>query len=229
MKKAEYEIKMNDLFNKWKKDRPEYVENFVEDGIIDFDKWESAKPKILFLLKEVNDDFEPTDPFTVRNNRFSFNIARWRYAIMELYKNINISPLFPENDELPSELFDISFIEIKKVSENKPVSDGDDLSSFAKRDANFIREEIEIINPEIILCCGTFEYLRDIIYKGELTDNHQIKYVYDERIDCSSWKMGNRMILYFYHPSYRNVSNEELYNILSKLIIDGGGFQMFKW
>lgn len=49
--KEEYEKKINDLFDRWKKDR-NYGENFVKDGIQVFEVWEKTHPKICFLLKE---------------------------------------------------------------------------------------------------------------------------------------------------------------------------------
>ena len=76
------------------------------DGIVNFNKYVSSKPKILFILKETNEhDSSLTKllnkPFftiddkiiTDESRRIKdlrptwFNIARWTYGLTNLYKN----------------------------------------------------------------------------------------------------------------------------------------------
>ena len=51
MNEKEYNNQLNELFKEWKEKRRGY-ENFTEDGILIFEKWEEQPLKILFLLKE---------------------------------------------------------------------------------------------------------------------------------------------------------------------------------
>ena len=51
------------LMNEWKRNRSQY-ENFVTDGILNYEVYYSSKPKIAVLLKESNGDFIDIAPIT---------------------------------------------------------------------------------------------------------------------------------------------------------------------
>lgn len=224
MELTEIKSKTEDLFSRWKEARRRY--DFISDGILDYSVWIKQNPQILFLLKETKDDYyvinQPV-PADKVNGLFWFNISRWRYAINESFKKIGILPIFPTNATLKTEINDIAIVDIKKTNEEKTTSDKVDIIHYAENDREFLMEQIEIINPQVIICGGTFEEYKDHIYKGEITNSDMIKYRCDGSIDSSVWKHRNRIVFYFYHPSCR-FSPEELFNNLCNLIIDGKVF-----
>src|SRR5207253_10991625 len=62
---------------------------FRSDGIVDVTKWNVAKPKTMFLLKETYADPEEWEPcwgITSNANTFSLNIARWHSVLRTLFK-----------------------------------------------------------------------------------------------------------------------------------------------
>jgi hypothetical protein len=236
MTKEEYENRMSELLNRWQEERKEYNDEekgfcFTTDGILDFDIWEKQHPKILFLLKETHDDYTEVDqPAPIdagSGNYFWWNIARWKFAISQLFLDKNINPIFLDKDELLFRfpfLDDIAIVEVKKKYEDKSISNNNEIKKYAKRDAKLLREQIDLINPNIVLCCYTQDSY-DLIYEG----------VYYEEISpiikkCRCWKFGERLVIDFYHPSTRTNSRAaELFNILCRMIKEGDVFNKFDW
>ena len=102
----------------------------------------------------------------------------------------------------------IGYINIKKNAENKSVSEVSDLFSYAEKDADFLRKQIALLSPQIVVCCGT-KTLYDQIYPTE----------------CSFLVYGvshtkEYLVIDSYHPSYYGESFEELFQWLSKSMTD---------
>jgi hypothetical protein len=230
MNAVEYENKRDDLFGRWKQARPEYENEaegtrFTIDGIVNYDAWKKAKPKILFLLKENHDKtYEPYEGITVDSKPFSLNIARWRQLLIELYKN-PANELSFENINLPKGINDIAIVEVKKLNNRKSKSDNNEISKFAERDMEFLKEQIEIINPDIIFCGYTGDAYQNYLYNGNILWERLIS-----DSNCHCFKDDNRLMIDFYHPSTFNATKDEQYfNILYKMIKNGNVFEKFDW
>jgi hypothetical protein len=229
MTKEDYTTKTDDLFKRWLKERPEYKgegKRFSIDGIMNFDNWIATNPKILFLLKENRadeDDWEPSDGINTQANRFSKNIARWTQVIREMYANPNAEPSF-DDIVLPVAFNDIAIIEVKKLNEGNGQSSPADLKRYAREDKLFIQEQLEIINPEIIICGNTCELYGDIIYGDEEWE----RLIYFPHYAC--YKHRNRLVIDLYHPSQRaNSKDREIFEILCRMIKEGNVFEKFNW
>lgn len=221
-----YQEKQNDLFNnKWIDHPEDENKKFTWDGIVaqneeEFSIWLNSKAKILFLVKEAHGDYEPSIPTKIER-KFNLNLARWKYLIEGFFSNGEV-PRFPDDEILKGNNTGIAIVEVKKFDEGKKISSNDEILQYAKRDAEFLREQIEIINPTVIVCCGTFSSYEDGIYANE---NDKIEHEYYgllENIDASIYTHRNRTILNFYHPSYTK-SPESLYNLLGQLFINRNG------
>jgi hypothetical protein len=222
-----YEEKQNELFNtKWTDHPEDENKKFTWDGIVaqneeEYDLWLNSKAKILFLVKEAHGDYEPSIPTEIER-KFNLNLARWKY-LCEEYAATGKIPNFPDNEIIKGKNTGIAIVEVKKYDEGKKVSSDEEILYYAKRDAEFLREQIEIINPSIIVCCGTFRAYEDGIY---LDDSENIKWIYyanwkdTENVDASIYTHRNRTILNFYHPSYSK-SPETLYNLMGELFLYG--------
>ncbi len=227
MNKEEYNKKLADLFQRWQNSNPDFNKDgnrFTIDGIINFEKWGKAFPKILFLLKEnFSEDWDPIDGINPNNNNvFSLNIARWWYIINSLYKYPHIMPDI-ENVDLPNLIDDISIVELKKLNEGKNISKNSDLKYFAIKDKEFIKEEIDLIDPNIVICANLGDIYGDNIY-----DDPWEKIISDSKCHC--YKHNNRLVIDMYHPSTRSYKREvELFNVLCRMIVNGKVFQYFDW
>jgi hypothetical protein len=174
MTKSEYEKYNAELFTRWRLKRPEYINEaegrrFSDDGIQNFDSYMSSKPKILFLLKEnraPEDEWEPSWGINRDANPFSWNITRWRQLLIDMYDKSAKEPTFLKH-ELPEHVDDIAIIEVKKVNEGKGSSSYSDIRYYAREDKDFIKEQIRLINPDIIFCCSTGDFYSDDIYGDE--------------------------------------------------------------
>lgn len=232
MNSAEYTKRKDDLFSRWKQARPEYEsegKRFSDDGIIDYDAWSKSKPKILFLLKENwadEENWEPSWGISSYANLFSKNIALWSNLIKELYYHPE-KVLNNDSILIPKKISDLAIMEIKKVNEGKPSSSDHEIQNYAIRDRDFIIEQIELINPDVILCGKTGEIYGDDIYGDEPWDELiNIKGKSFGSVSC--YKHRNRLIIDFYHPSYW-AGSSELFDSLNRMIIEGKVFQFFNW
>lgn len=231
MNKDEYEIRKKKLFDKWQKERPEYAnetgsKRFSDDGIQNFDSWMSSKPKILFLLKEnpaPEGNWEPCWEINRDANSLSWNIIRWRQLLIDLYNEPSKEPTFIRQ-ELPESVNDIAIIEVKKVNEGKGSSSYNDIRNYARKDRDFIKEQIVLINPDIIFCCNTGDFYSDDIYGDEPWE----ELIKDSK--CVCYKHDNRLVIDFFHPSTRSGKREkELFDILHLMITRGKVFEKFSW
>jgi len=124
--------------------------------------------------------------------------------------------------ELPKHVNDIAIIEVKKLNEAKGSSSYYNIRNFARQDKDFIKEQIELINPDIIFCCNTGDFYCDDIY-GDEDWQHLICVS-----KCNCYKHGNRVVIDFYHPSTRSKQRDkELFDILHRMIKQGNVFEMF--
>jgi len=142
---------------------------------------------------------------------------------MELYKN-PAKELSFSTIELPKTIDDVAIIEVKKLNERKGTSNYYKIKNYAIRDKDFLKEEFELINPDIVVCGNTGDYYGDIIY-GEDSSEALIN---DSK--CYCYKHGNRLVIEFYHPSTRSEEREEdLFDILCRMIKNGNVFEKFNW
>lgn len=142
------------LFETWKKDRA--YDSFLEDGLFDEQEWKKQAVKILYVLKEANWENGNTDlcEYLLSEKSSTYwktwnNIVRWTQALRgggpyqyEVTKRDKTNCLRT-----------IAALNIKKVGGDGRADDKE-ISQFGKRDAAFINRQIELYQPDIIICCG---------------------------------------------------------------------------
>jgi hypothetical protein len=230
MNEQEFRVEMNNLFERWEE---KYVEpQFSHDGISNWEKWENQKLKILFLLKEAYDDFEPIFEHQEIRGNFGLNIARWNYVLKEYFNNPAEMISYPDNDDLKGEIDDlgIALVEVKKIDEGKKTSNQSEIDKYAESDKFFLKEQIELINPHVIVCCGTHTSYQ-IIFDWEAQNAISGENYFEDNesnLSCSYWIHNNRLIIYFYHPTTIGRSSERLFYLLFKMIREGKAFEKIK-
>lgn len=159
---------MEKLFAEWKTSIFEESDHFVEDGIICPEMWNQASKKILFILKETNDYTGSitkliSDACTTRPNsglwdRPTFhNIGRLVYGLLNYPQSV--SEYKTAHNNRKKSLLYCSFINLKKTTGGKSSTKA--VSESAKKYSNFIRRQIEIISPEVIVFGGTYQIVKD--------------------------------------------------------------------
>jgi hypothetical protein len=190
---------MSDIFDRWQEKYGS--EPLFRDGVLSQEDWDNAHPKILFLLKESYGDwFEVNGPIPIKsgnNKQFFPNIALWKYLVSH-YLNTKVLPPFPSSLELLPEfqngdgcLKEIAYVNVKKKL-GTSISNSKEIQHFALRDKELLAEQMDMLNPDVVICCGTF-WSYHPIYDGNKTIVPISKRIY---------KHGSRMIIDFYHPGY---------------------------
>ena len=211
---------LDDLFNRWEKQENHDYETFVRDGFIS-SKWGSKK-KILFILKEaylkrdkdgkvencehdVRDWLSNEEGFydllDGKYKNFWRRIVEWTYCINET-DTTKIAPF-------PSDLFEktnkkvaadfansIAIMNLKK-SDGKTVSNKKDIRQYVKNDSEFIKRQIELISPDIIVCGHILDILDKNVYNSEIKSRKCDDWFYNTK------KMigRNTIVIDYYHPS----------------------------
>lgn len=191
---------LNKLFLEWEKEIEEYQGHFIKDGINNEEKFQATKPKILFITKEPNNPKKDEGDFREwwRNElryTFSNRIAEWSYGIFKE---------FPPYDKIKNEkqkkldaMHSIAFMNLKK-SGGKGSADNNEISRHVELNQTFIRKEIKIISPEIIILGVSTKSLRTQIFP-ELEDKWN-----NSGYDVAISKLSEIKVIDFYHPSSRN-------------------------
>lgn len=218
----------NALYERWKKEK-QYT-YFVKDGILNYEKWNSIVPRIMFLLKETSDDFtciaDKSHDITKGNGtHFWWNICYWKYLVEKIFKGEDV--VFIKKTELPEIKFNnnmvdsIAYVNIKKNCDNLSNSNDSEIFEYAISDKDLLKQQIEIIDPHVVFCSNITFNAYKYIFESQL-----------EKINDICYQHKDRLIIKFYHPSYfqipggRKTLFVELHNAL---IANDSIFKLFKW
>ncbi len=142
------------LFVKWRKER-NYA-YFMRDGLFCEEEWNKQATKILYVLKEANWENGDTDLCEYLLSEVSStywrtwnNIVRWSQAI-------RVGGDYPSKVTKADKtkcLKTIAALNIKKVGGDSQADD-EEIRQYGESDAKYIREQIELYQPDLIICCG---------------------------------------------------------------------------
>lgn len=197
---------------------------FTKDGPSNWAKWAIQLPRILFLAREARDSYQPSQGTEIVSV-FSKNIWRWQFAIRSVYENRAVSLTYPDAIPPNSTLDSIAIVEVKKLDEDKGTSNPKEIDHYANSDGAFLKKQICILEPHIILCCNTGDAYGNYI---ETTDWQEVI----EIDKCHCYKQLNRLIIDFWHPSNQRQSHRtdrELFELLCRLLNGGMVFNEFSW
>jgi hypothetical protein len=189
---------------------------FIEDGIINFDKWndKSLKRKILFLNKEAyTDKKKGFDLREFGHNYFAeyaslypkTNMMWNRLTAITFALNHTTNKTFPSFNEAFANkdwLQAAAVINLKK-SGGLSKSDNSDLELYAKSDGEDILSQIVLIEPDIIILGGT----EDLSFKYVFNNQESIDGYF-----FYSWQ--NTLIISFWHPAWHLISDQMYYYTL---------------
>ncbi len=209
---------LDKLFSEWKGKDKSYKGNFVSDGIIDENTYNTIKPKILFITKEPNDpnigEWDYRRLWNYNYNIFEKRISQWTFGILynfpEFYDDIFTDKLIAEF------LKKIAILNVKKSGGSGNSKDLE-ICKHIKENLDLIHKEIDIINPDIILLGINEGPCRNAFYPIEKYPNIAWMNRIDtngNRIGTDFTKIDKRIVINFYHPSAFNLTDEHLYYTL---------------
>jgi hypothetical protein len=198
---------MNELFSEWKKEVLSTSNHFVEDGIISQEHWNNADKKILLVLKETN-DYEGNivslinkaindNPKSKVWDRPTFhNAGRWVYGLLNTEKDV--APYKNAQRERKSALLSCALINVKKTTGGSRAKKS--VEQHAKKYSHFIKRQIDIIQPDIIILGGTYKMIKDHVLPKM------------NKVDFRVHKYNNAICINANHPSYFKLKRKVIYN-----------------
>lgn len=198
-------------------------EHFVPCGVVDQEAYEASSPKLVFVLKEVNDPRQTPGWSMVgflqdqvkqglsgqRIYQMWKVIGIWAYAVhngFPTYADINTV-------QTPAEgLQGIGMTNLKK-SGGAGAASYRAVREYASKTTELWKSELEIMNPDIILCCGTFWIVTELL---GLRSGKTASGCY-----YSVWKHenGEPLLVSTYHPASR-IKKEMLYDLLKETLLE---------
>lgn len=178
---------IDELLSAWEKSFPKDW-HFNRDGIISQESWEKSAVKVLFVLKETN-KAKQNIVFAINRaletkksgwwkGKVLRRVGRWAYGLQ------NHNGKIPEFKEAKlhekNAINSIAYINIRKTAggarTNKKSFD-----SHAKEFAPFIRRQIELIKPDIVVLGGTYKQVKSHVFP-ELTKVGERVHTYGDMI-----------------------------------------------
>lgn len=210
-----------ELFNEWKTNRG--YDSFLEDGVFDEETYNNQNIKILYVLKEANWENGNCDLCEYLLSEVSKNywhtwnnIVRWTAAIRGAEYPHTIS----KRDKTIC-LKTIAAINIKKVGGDARADD-EEIREFGIRDAEYINKQINLYQPDIIICCG-----RGNGKNADILHDYVLKNVSEWKPDINGYNYylanlnskKNIPVVSYYHPQMRGGHSKfkELYDIMIQI------------
>ena len=211
---------LRELFNEWEtRHRGLGKKQFIVDGFVDEGEWNKSELKICFLLKESYFDLEEYKKDLLMpnqnnikhhwNNHIKDQDGMCIYNLVEHLKEHRPWFMWCRVEEWLKSIFGlwgmdsadpihkIAIINIKK-SDGEHRSNGNDILQYARDDGDLIKRELEIIDPDVVICGGTYGYC---VREG-LFDDLQIIDKVDKFNGRIIAKSGKRIVVDCYHPAY---------------------------
>ena len=197
---------LDKLMEEWKQ---KHINNgykhFISDGIVCEEKWNSqTTPRVCFFLKEAYTDEEGFDltEYVQEPKKMWKKVAIWVQAIHNAFSGKIVEyndGILRSNEKQAIET--IAIVNIKK-SDGEHQSNYEDLEKFAVDDKKELKKELEIIQPDIIVCGNNYSLLKEVL-GDELNDGN----VWDNLF--TMW--NNTLVINYYHPAVQYANRVNYY------------------
>jgi hypothetical protein len=153
---------------------------FIADGIINKDLWDKAAVKVLFLMKEAYEsssnvveewalnDYLAGKKLNELGKTMWWSMAQWVDGINKLVETGEVNSFdkdYKSNPKMEEAFHSCAIINIKKSS-GKSSSTSDDLSDYVDSDWDLLMEQIQKINPDLIICGATYPLIESKLVKS---------------------------------------------------------------
>ena len=209
--------------------------------------WRDAERKIMFIVKDCPDEWghdarrlmtgyednaeSQKNALKTRTLKgqtgFFKNIARMLYGLWYMTEDNKGKELQEQicNDATIIQAFNdipFAYVEGKKLAGGKSCSDSE-LRKALERDGAFLVQEIDILRPNIIVCCDTsgiiFNHVVRKYFNGKIPDDEhkwEYRYTLEDKycgFDCRLYYYEEEGVLLFhsYHPTRRGKAGWKIY------------------
>lgn len=217
-------IELESLMLQWRKAHHDKGwHNFISDGVVNATMYDTSAPKICFFLKEAysrndGEDWNLTEWLVAgAMTRMWGVVAEWSYGIMHTTRSFIPSKPCLSASEKTSLLQSISVVNVKKSNGNVQ-SDYDDLLRYAISDKDNLKQELDILNPDVIICGNNSSLLRllygaSIDQKGRVAPDGQINHEFMKKNGFAI--VGEQVIIDYYHPANQYPAIMNYYTVCS--------------
>lgn len=221
------------LFEQWRQERG--YKYFISDGVLDENEWNKQNYKILFVLKEANWENANADlcEFLLSESSPTYwrtwnNIARWTKALLEKGEY----PRHVSNSDKSYWLRKIAFMNLKKVG-GDAVAENETIWDYASADREYLKKQIDLYSPDIIICCGrgngkNADILHDVVLeKNQVSD--WCKPITEGKYNYFIVNVNNKSVpvVSFYHPQMRG-GHEKFKKCYEDMIMIGEFLKKYK-
>ena len=221
--KKNYNEKLDGLFKEWEAKSMANGDGVIsKDGLMlkqhtDVNElWEQSPKRVMFLMKDQpngwGDDTRKwlvlsDEDHKAKRNRAASPMFLKRLALLLYGFTHNMTDYWAVDENEAVKCFNevpFAFVEAKKQSGDTSVSD-DEMDAYIERYKDFLIEEIAILEPNIIVCCGgpQYHFALNTFYKKENLECIDQNAYYD--------KDKNVLVIYSPHPSKPFSSHADFY------------------
>jgi hypothetical protein len=145
--------------------------HFNRDGVISKESWDDSSTKVLFVLKETNEANQ--NLVTAINRAIEVKksgwwrgkvlrrVGRWGYGLQN-YNGV-VPSLKDAKLHEKSAVKSIAYINIRKTS-GRARTNKKTFDAHASEFAPFVRRQIELIQPDIVVLCGTYNQVKRYVF-----------------------------------------------------------------
>lgn len=197
----------------------------IKDGAVNLKEYLESKYKIAWILKEVNSEddkggwdlreaLKELKTETGIKNGWANTFSSIVYATYGIFNKVlwNYIPNYWEKPEIVDILNKIVYLNIKKTAGVSVAKHKELIYSYNKNKDIFLKQ-LEIYNPNIIICGNTFQYIEaDLNLEG-----YKIKKF--EGSNLCAYLGKNKIYIDAYHPSARINKESYVNDIINAVLI----------
>lgn len=177
--------------------------------------WNDSKYKICILAKDPGGPYDART-YTKVNNSFGHRIAAWVCGISNLFndEDASLEEIYSKTKESRyrrTEAFQhepFAIVNVKKIYK-KSTTDDKKVERLATKYSSYIREELDIIGPNIIICGG------NVVFKSAV--NFIFNDLQYDVINDNAYAYENKLLINSYHPS-ASKDNNMMYNKVINIV-----------
>lgn len=152
----------------------EFVKSFIADGCADFKKYKNAKKKILFILKEPGNLRSEGNFIGNRPLEKSIKEQWYSYVVENKMNCYDKSKIYYRNFKAMADIIGVDLSETAMMNLNKrggyaAGTNDKRLECYTRQYEGFIRKQIDILKPDIIVACLGNGRAKNILF--DIKDN----------------------------------------------------------
>lgn len=195
---------------------PSIETQFIYDGIVNVEKYLKSPIKILWVLKEAHssDDSLSDMREALMTLQEGDGIAPgWGktfkpiiYSIYGIQNNLNWQEI-PDVDGNPYVLDSIkstAYINVKKNAGGSQAVDKE-IANFYEKYSELLNEQIDIINPDVIVFGGTMKYFNP---ESFLRFGHE-RFRDESESHLQQYVFGDKLLISAFHPNNRTITQQK--------------------